>query len=74
MSYSNEERNKLRCAKTRPDLEHSASHFHLVIVLLLFKLRDTLMVTGNDARESRYNINSVLGLAPDTARPSLIFA
>lgn len=47
-------------AQNRPDLELFAGHFHLVIVLLLFELGDTLMVTGNDARESRYNINQQL--------------
>lgn len=61
MNYSNESViYKLCSSQTRSDLERSAGHLHLVIVLLLFKLDDTLMVTGYDARESRYNINQEL--------------
>lgn len=61
MNYSNESViYKLRSSQTKSDLERSAGHLHLVIVLLLFKLDDTLMVTGYDARESRYNINQEL--------------
>ena len=69
MNYSNESViYKLRSSQTRSDLERSAGHLHLVIVLLLFKLGDTLMVTGYDARESRYNINQELLACPHLFR------
>lgn len=45
---------------TVSDLKLFVGHHHLAIVLLLFELRNTLMVTGNDARESRYNIKQQL--------------
>lgn len=51
---------ELWCAQTRSDLELFATHFHLVIVLLLLQLDDSLVITGYDARESRYNINQQL--------------
>lgn len=40
-----------------PDLELSAGHFDLPVVFLLLQFGDTLVVSGNDACESGYNIN-----------------
>lgn len=39
------------------DLELPAGHFDLPVVFLLLQLGDTLVISGNDARESGYNIN-----------------